>query len=550
MSRKVISNRVADFETTTNPADCRVWAWASVSIDDIEDIRYGTSIDSFLDFLDERATVTYFHNLAFDATFIVDALFRRGFKWVKTNPGKGEFTSLISNLGKWYSVTMVSKAGVKTEFRDSLKKIPLSVSNIAKAFDLEDHKLEIDYNEPRPVGHVLTEEETRYIRNDVVIVAQALHLQFTAGMKKLTVGADALAEYKSLTGKPMFDRTFPVLPAPLDREIRTAYRGGFTYADPRFRKRIVGEGQVFDVNSLYPFIMHERPIPYGLPTIHPDAPPDDVDAFIASVTFTAKIKPDHIPCIQVKKSLYFNETEYLTRIDEPTTLSATSVDLELWKEQYDLDILSFNGAMSFNTASGMFSNYIDKWMTVKANSKGGMRQIAKLHLNSLYGKFATNTNVTGKVPVFEDNIVRLTTGEHEERQPVYTAAGAFITAWARAYTIRAAQLNYQRFAYADTDSLHLLASEPPAGLTVHDSDLGAWKREMTFRRAVFLRAKQYCEEDHDGRNHAHIAGLPYEIAEKLTVDDMLTSRTFGGKLVPRKVPGGTVLTDSTFTLKV
>ncbi len=34
-------------------------------------------------------------------------------------------------------------------------------------------------------------------------------------------------------------------------ELRKAYSGGFTYADERFKGRIVGEGVVLDVNSLY-----------------------------------------------------------------------------------------------------------------------------------------------------------------------------------------------------------------------------------------------------------------------------------------------------------
>ena len=542
--------RMADFETTTDPKDCRVWAWGSVAIDDLADYATGIDIDSFMAYLDNRPSITYFHNLRFDGTFITDWLLRHDFRWVPDSPGAGEFTTLIDHMGKWYSLTYVSRNSVRTEFRDSLKKIPLPVARIAKAYDLEESKGEIDYDAPRPVGHALTEQESDYLYRDIVIVAQALRVQRAAGMRKLTVGADALKEYKDIITKDQFKAVFPVLDPLIDNEIRKAYRGGFTYADPRTSSRIVGAGIVLDVNSLYPSVMYYRPIPYGVPD-YTDGPPPDPDAlYITSITFTAKIKPNHIPCIQVKQSLFFNATEYLTDISEPVTLAVTSVDLALWREQYDIDILAFHGTFTFHSATGLFTDYIDKWMNVKANSVGGMREIAKLHLNSLYGKFATNTNVTGKYPVLDHDRVTLVTGEPEHRDPVYTPAGVFITAWARDVTLRAAQAEQSRFMYADTDSLHLAGTDLPRGLTVHPTDLGAWKHEATFTRATYVRAKQYAEELDDGSTSVHIAGLPASIADQLCVDDLLRTREFRGKLIPRAVPGGTVLEDTTFTLKV
>ena len=144
----------------------------------------------------------------------------------------------------------------------------------------------------------------------------------------------------------------------------------------------------------------------------------------------------------------------------------------------------------------------------------------------------------------------LVTGEPEHRDPVYTPAGVFITAWARNVTLRAAQSEQPRFMYADTDSLHLAGTDLPRGLTVHPTDLGAWKHESTFTRATYVRAKQYAEELSDGSTSVHIAGLPASIADPKCVDDLLRTREFRGKLIPRAVPGGTVLEDTTFTLKV
>ena len=463
----------------------------------------------------------------------------------------GTFDTLISNMGKFYSITVNWEDGGKTVFKDSLKKLPMSVAAIADAFNMDIGKGDIDYHAERPVGHVLTPEEISYIERDVLIVARALKIQLDSGMTKLTVGADSLAEYKRITGGKVFTRIFPILPDSMDAEIRRAYRGGFTYADERFKGKKLGRGRVYDVNSLYPSVMYDRVLPYGEPVFEPGLPKatKEYPLFIVSVTFTAKLKKNHIPCIQVKGSSFFLNTEYQKEIKEPVTLMATNVDLALWQDQYDMNIMSFNGGWLFKGAQGLFNEYIDKWMEVKARHHGGLRVIAKLHLNSLYGKFATNPDVTGKVPVFEDNVVKLKTGPEATRDPVYTPMGVFITAYARDVTVRAAQVHYDVFAYADTDSLHLLVEDDPETLDIDPVRLGAWKRETIFQSAIFMRAKAYTELDMDGNYSTHIAGLPVSVAKRVTFESLQDGAVFDGKLHPKRVPGGVVLQDVGFTLK-
>lgn len=52
---------MADFETTTDPEDCRVWAGCAVDIDRLEVVHIGNSIDSFMRYLENKNTVCYFH---------------------------------------------------------------------------------------------------------------------------------------------------------------------------------------------------------------------------------------------------------------------------------------------------------------------------------------------------------------------------------------------------------------------------------------------------------------------------------------------------------
>jgi hypothetical protein len=520
-----------------------------MAVDDYDDYVNGIGVGAYVAYMLSAPSVTYFHNLAFDGSFILDYILKDGYVWVAKNPGKGQFSTVISNMNKFYSITIVSKEGVKVELRDSLKKIPLPVRDVPKAFNLESSKGDIDYEMERPIGYLPSQEEWDYLYRDIFIMAQAMRIVLASGMKRLTVGADSLAEFKSLHGKG-FERTFPVLSKTVDDDIRLAYRGGIAMPNKKWARKRVGRGIVIDKNSMYPWVMRTKLLPYGKPWWS-EVEEDDADLFILSLTFTAKLKPNHIPCIQIKRSIQFNSQDFLEEVNEPTTVSITSVDLEMWQEQYDLKIWAINGYWNFKGIEGLFNDYIDKWMAVKANSTGGARTIAKLHLNSLYGKFAKNTDVTGKRPVLDETgTVQYVMCDHEESNPVYTAMGAFITAYARQDLISSAQANYDRFLYCDTDSLHLLGEEEP-DLWLHPTELGAWKVEHDgepFDEAVFLRAKQYCERFGD-YDDVHIAGLPHEIAARVRLEDMLQSRTWDGKLVPKRVPGGTVLANTTFTLK-
>lgn len=553
---------VADFETTTNPDDCRVWAWGIADIDSESYVGDGICIESFLEYMSKGEYTCYFHNLAYDGSFILDWLLRKNFKHVNSRKIKPwQFTTLISSQGKWYSVKVKWPNGNTTEFRDSLKKLPLSVRDVAKAFGTEESKGSLDYDSYRAPGHQLTDIEREYLKSDVMIIAHALRIQLVSGMDKLTVGADSLAEFKRLY--PNFDKQFPVLPVSIDSDIRLAYRGGFTYLNPKFKARSVGKGKVFDVNSLYPSVMYDRLLPFGVPEWRDGEfrPDDKYPLFIGSMTFKAKLKKNHIPCIQLKNNAFYAPTQYQSDIDDPVTMTVTNIDLALWKDQYDVDTLEYHGGWYFHGDTGMFTDYIDKWSKIKAESTGGLRYIAKLHLNSLYGKFATNPDVTGKIPIMEDNKLRLITGPHETRKPVYTAMGVFITAYARDVTIRAAQSHYDIFAYADTDSLHLITDKIPNDLDIHPTKLGAWKHESDFIDARFMRAKCYVElEDrctcgntvqHDRACGfvAHLAGLPLELSDQVTFDDLSNGHVFGGKLLPKRVPGGIVLTEVGYTLK-
>ena len=546
----------ADFETTTDPNDCRVWATGICTIDEKLKFWYGNSIDWFFDFCNLYPNSTfYFHNLKFDGEFILSHLFKQDFKHIKEkrNLIPKTFNTLISDKGQFYSlIIMLDEDNIVTIY-DSLKILPFSVEAVAKGFDLPISKLELDYKENREIGHKLTDEEINYLQNDVKIMAMALDTLFKQKLTKMTQGSNALYDFKKTIGKKKFKQWFPI--PEYDYDIRQSYKGGFTYCDPRRQGQDVGKGIVLDVNSLYPSVMYYQPLPYGEGKFFSGKYEDDplYNLYVQMISCEFELKPNHIPTIQLKNNLSFMPTDYLHSSNgEEVTMCLTSVDLKLFLEHYEVYNLVYHSGWKFKSTTGIFKEYIDKWNNIKMEStltgNKSMRTLAKLMMNALYGKFALNPKVQSKIPYMEDGIIHYRLDEPETRNPIYIPVGSFVTAWARFKTITSAQLVYDRFLYADTDSLHLLGTDIPPELEIDEVKLGAWKHEATFTRARFIRQKTYMEEI-DNNLHITCAGMPTRCYEHVTWENFTKGSSFPGKLQPMHVPGGIVLKDIDFTIK-
>lgn len=403
----------ADFETCTwLENETFVWAWAVCEIGNEDNLLIGNDIDSFMEFAkSQRNAYFYWHNLKFDGEFLIYWAFTHGFKHVENikDVETNTFTTLIGEMGQFYSITLYfSKKGKnvhKVTFYDSLKIIPFSVSEIAKAFNLPISKLEIDYNKPRKRKHKLTKQEEAYIKNDVLIVAKALNVLFNEGLTKMTQGSNALGDYKKIINKWQFKKYFPELELEIDSDLRKSYKGGFTYLNPLYKDKEVGKGVVLDVNSLYPSVMFDNPMPIGEPVFFEGEYKEDKEypLYIQMLTCSFEIKKNKIPTIQIKKHFMFLDNEYLTSSDKNiVTLVLTNVDLELFKEHYNIYEPQYKCGWKFKSKNNIFKSYIDKWIKVKneatISGNKGMRTLAKLMLNSLYGKMATKLVTKSKYP--------------------------------------------------------------------------------------------------------------------------------------------------------
>ena len=570
----------ADFETNVDIDDCRVWAYALCEIGNPDNFIYGNSIDDFIDWCKNKKEnyILFFHNLKFDGEYLFAYLLTHNYTYIKDKSERDDntFTCLISDTGQFYSIeiffdTHNKKHINKVTIFDSLKILNFSVDQIAKDFNLPIRKLELDYKAKREIGHVLTPDEIDYIKNDVEIMARALDIMFKEDLKKMNIGSDALANYKDLNKN--FKNYFPVLPYEIDKDIRKSYKGGFTYLNDCYKEKETGAGIVLDVNSLYPSVMMFEKLPFGDPIFFDGKYEDDPlhPLYVQTISCSFELKKNKIPTIQIKNNMSFLPNEYIKSSNgDILVLTLTNVDLDLFLNHYDVYDLEYYSGWKFKAIKGLFTEYIDYWSAKKIQAKkdgnGALYRIAKLMLNSLYGKFGLNPDTRSKHPVLEDGIVKYKMDDWEIRKPIYIPVATFITSYARKKTIETSQkikeysinkYGKDYYVYSDTDSIHCLFkddSELKDIIDIDDYRLGAWKLESTFKRGKYLRQKCYIELGEDDKLNVTVAGLPKRLGNIITFDNFNIGFTTENldidtkKLTYKHVKGGVMLVDTDFTI--
>lgn len=651
---------MCDFETTVYKGQVNTEVWASASVElYTEDVNIFHSIEEQYNyFLEQKCNIiAYYHNLKFDGAFwlsylLVDKGYEQAYikvgdaenkvEWLEEKNMKNKsFKYSISDKGMWYSI-IIKVNNHFIEIRDSLKLLPFSVKRIGESFRTKHKKLDMEYTGFRYAGCEITDEEKHYIANDVLVVKEALEIMFDEGHSKLTIGACCLEEYKNICNhslintleyKEMFPNIYDIL---IDKKIykyenageyvRKSYRGGWCYLVKGKENQIKTNGTTADVNSLYPSMMSSESgnrYPIGIPhfwtgNIIPDIALESNKYFFVRIKTRFYIKKNMLPFIQIKSSYLYKGTEALETSDiydkktgqyythwkdkdgnlhdTRVELVLTMTDFQLLKEHYELVDFEILDGCWFFSEIGIFDEYIEKYKKIKLESKGALRELAKLFLNNLYGKMSSSTDSSFKIAyVKDDKSVGFIPVPEAKKKPGYIPVGSAITSYARNFTIRAAQKNYhgvneRGFIYADTDSIHCdLAPEEIKGIKVHDKDFCCWKLESCWDKAIFTRQKTYiehvvkenCIPIDNTYNNIKCAGMPQkckDLFEKsmdgnadftnewsdkekeflFDKDNKPIKRSFAdfkiglkvpGKLRPKRIRGGILLVETTYEMR-
>lgn len=463
--------------------------------------------DEYVEFASADAFVEYFYN----KNVIIYA----------HNGGKFDWHFILDHLEPGVSISVINGRLAKfrigaAEFRDSYSLLPIPLAAWAKD--------EFDYGllEPElrriPANH---DKIRKYLRSDCVNLWDILAKFFDGYGRKFTLAGASMSKWREMSGEEpdQSSRKFY-------EEMKPYYYGGRVECFQTGNKR--EKFSVYDINSAYPFAMvHNHPwgVLYFVDNRLPKGAEKIQRSFIKCRARSTGAFPfrSHagleFPNDGEFRTFYITGWEWLSALDTGTLSGDTSI-IEVREFADDID----------------FAEYVRHFFDLKASAKERMKNpadrdakadyiFAKLFMNSLYGKFASNPQeykeyltclpdepqamheihrckeceeCNEKVlrpfscersyrpvtPLHNVTIISRPLPEPSQRY-FNVAVGASITGFVRAHLWRAICAS-DRPLYVDTDSLAARSSRVKIG-----SELGLWSREGDFKEYAIAGKKLY-----------------------------------------------------------
>jgi len=589
-------------------------------------ILFSSFIYQLLTFFTKESKVitVYAHNLsAFDGIFLMKHLLQFGRVEPILHNGK-----LISIKIKLNVLGFMNKTIV---FKDSYLLLPLSLRKLCEAFNIGVSKgyfpfglsnifykgelpvIELWKNIPSNeytdliaefIGKVwdFKKESIKYCYLDCISLHQVLtkfnELIFSNFkvnvINTLTLPGLAMRIYRS---QFMPENTIYQLLGNIEKDIRESYTGGAVDVYiPHNRKNTVFDITralfqkifIYDANSLYPFIMAETQMPIGKPF-----------AFTGDIR---KIDPEAFGFFYCKiTSPAYLEHPILQRRIKTENGIRTIAGLGSWsgwifskemdnamKYGYQFEILK-----GYEFQSGdIFSEYINTMYNLRMEYEKDhpMNLVAKLLMNSLYGKFGMRLEST-QVEIFDtddeseagllkdmldlygktvkdfikldnhivtvrDTLLHYEYNENEDMfhgLDVNIAIASAVTAGGRMWMTYFKNNPLYKIYYSDTDSA---AINKPLPSFMVGSALGQFKLEHVVKRAVFLAPKVYGLVTVDGKEIVKIKGITNEVMPNIHIGDLerllildSTKEIIQEKMYKKVIEGEISIQEIAYTLK-
>lgn len=478
----------ADFETTQfNPNEenpcVGVYLWAIVS-GSYE--KHGFTIESFIELIKTMSGTIYFHNLKFDFSYIHYYCLEHNID-----------VKILEKGGQLYQVKLFD-----VDLRDSMNFLPMTLKEIGENYNEKYQKTSIDYNVNN--GHKATQQEIDYCINDCRVLEEGFNKYIEtlcdvlkeAGCfktvkkvnKKLTNAGIAFECFKELSN---FSNCCPKTTQNEYNLFSSAYKGGYVYSNP---KGIVTNVQMIDVNSLYPFIYSTIDMPIGKPiTCKSEQELNKFKFGILKVLIKYELKQGYIPIIGGGIGKFGNTLYKSSSSGEFEEQTFCTTDFNLIKRFYDIEY-EFVWGFGFECCPKFFERFAQTFIEFKNRYKGVKRAVAKILLNSPYGKTAMNGfqeiysyNIKEKDKSIEKTVVGY---EIDENAYQYLPMAIAITAGARQKLLSTAEeIGFENIYYMDTDSIKY--QNKPVDFEFDDNILGMWKDEGLVDLFKTISPKKY-----------------------------------------------------------
>lgn len=383
-------------------------------------------------------------------------------------------------------VCKIRASGGYHEIRDSYAIIPEKLANYKKD--------DIDYNwMEKKVRNKHKDVIIDYHKNDCVY----LHELVTGFRKtfgdKLTIGSAAMTQLKKT-------QKFDILSDSQSDYIRqNYYYGGRT--EKFVTGHVTGNFRVYDVNSMYPYVMRNFRHPISS-SYYIDNKISDDTFFVSVKGFSRGAFPERIKNEGLR--FYHRHSTYHVSIYE----YQAAIECGMFDCDEIVQTVNF-------TLSCTFEPFVDKFYGMRMEAKQNGDKLGslfyKLILNSSYGKFAqnpeeyfdyrlTNSEVNlidqGWEPISLDEVSEVEGYIFWRRRPetpgtyYNVATGASITGAARSVLLRGLH-KAKRAIYCDTDSIICESLD----CFIDENRLGAWKVEGAVTDAYIVARKTYLLEN-------------------------------------------------------
>ena len=471
--------------------------------------------DEFFTFIKSKSdkTIFYAHNSAkYDNRYLLYECFRRGYKIKNMLYIQGGFIFKININGRTY------------DFRDSLFLMQGSLKNLCMAFEVSQNKKEFNINEWVEIGCPITNELREYLKYDCISLYELLkkfYSEFDVNDIKLTIASTSLNIL--LKDEKRRKALANYIKKEDEIEIRKAYKGGRCEVYRRKGKNLFK----YDVNSMYPFVMRNFKFPGGNMFFSRNEEQIDIYlntlGYIGVVKANIKVPYQHIPYLVFKDK---DRNKLIAPIGTWTDYITTFEYQEALKRGYKIDIIE---GYFYDKQENHFKDYVDHYYYIKKTSKGAKKQIAKLMLNSVYGKFAQKRtyekivtkselmeqrlNILDYKPLGSDIYTKKETYFHDRR--INPILAVFVTAYARHILFTGIENIIKKGGnvyYADTDAI--ITDTKLDEKMVSDTELGKWCLEEEIEEYIGIDAKLYiCD------NKVKAKGIPKEAQNRLTYED-------------------------------
>lgn len=447
--------------------------------------KYENCVKDFLkDFLTHknRGKIVFSHNggkfdtLAVYQVFVGDPFFYERFDCQPLLQG-----SRIMSFKVWDS------SGHVWDFRDSFSLLPKSLDSLCHSFKPDHVKLE------RPQVDFSCDPKTwvNYCKYDCLSLYEIL-LKFDNVIRDIggcigyTIASTSLRTFRKRFLKTDLETYYEY-----NDFFKRGYYGGRTEVFRMIANEIDSPFYVYDVNSMYPFIMRSYDYPVSRPM---KINPYDVDEFKGQCGVA------HVE-VNAPPDLYFPVLPY-HREDKKLVFPLGS-----WEGVYEFNMLNKAVKMGYDVKTKyawvfdtqpLFKGYVDYFYRLKNNSEEAEREIYKFLLNTLYGKFAEKSerseiitnpdvNLTGLLPF--DTVFGYAIKKNKSFSPYHLPMiSIMVTSLAqlRLYEYFEKIINRGgKIFYCDTDSI-------VTDIRIDTDDrLGGLKLENTFKRGIFLAPKTY-----------------------------------------------------------